>query len=79
LPNNSGFWQLIPDNKKSLHSPQRRHHPPDLAWLGIHDFREIHCKPYRIIYEIMDTDIMIHAVIDGRRDIRDFLVARLLR
>jgi len=59
--------------------PQRGHYPPELARLGIHDFREIHCKPYRIIYEIIDTDVMIHAVIDGRRDIRDLLAARLLR
>lgn len=59
--------------------PQRGHHPPELARLGIHDFREIHCKPYRIIYDIMATDVMIHAVIDGRRDIRDLLAARLLR
>lgn len=59
--------------------PQRGHHPPELARLGIHDFREIHFKPYRIIYEIVDTNIMIHAVIDGRRDLRDLLTARLLR
>lgn len=59
--------------------PQRGHHPPELARLGIHDFREIRCKPYRIIYEIIDTNVMIHAVIDGRRDIRDLLAARLLR
>lgn len=59
--------------------PQRGHHPPELARLGIHDFREIHFKPYRIIYEIVDADILVHAVIDGRRDLRDLLSARLLR
>jgi toxin ParE1/3/4 len=59
--------------------PQRGHHPPELARLGIHDYREIHFKPYRIIYEIVDADVLIHAVIDGRRDLRDLLTARLLR
>jgi len=59
--------------------PQRGHIPPELAQLGSHDFREIHYKPYRIIYEIIDTDVIVHAVFDGRRDLRDLLTARLLR
>jgi len=29
--------------------PRRGHYPPELARLGIHDFREIHCTVYRII------------------------------
>lgn len=59
--------------------PQRGHHPPELALLGIHDFREIHCKPYRIFYEIIAKEVIVHAVIDGRRDLRDLLAARLLQ
>lgn len=59
--------------------PQRGHIPPELAQLGSHDFREIHYKPYRIIYEIIGTDVIVHAVFDGRRDLRDLLTARLLR
>lgn len=58
--------------------PQRGHHPPELARLGIHDFREIHYQPYRVIYEIIANEVIVHAVVDGRRDLRDLLAARLL-
>lgn len=59
--------------------PERGHAPPELARLGIRDFHEIHYKPYRIIYEIIDKDVVVHAVVDGRRDLRDLLEERLLR
>lgn len=58
--------------------PQRGHYPPELARLGIHDFREIHYQPYRIIYEIIGKESVVHAVVDGRRDLRDLLAVRLL-
>lgn len=58
--------------------PQRGHYPPELALLGIHDFREIHYQSYRIFYEIIATEVVVHAVVDGRRDLRDLLAARLL-
>lgn len=58
---------------------QRGHIPPEMARLGVHDFREIHYKPYRILYEIIGTEVIVHAVVDGRRDLRDILAARLLR
>jgi len=58
--------------------PRRGHYPPELAPLGIHDFRGIHYKPYRIFYEIIAREVIVHAVVDGRRDLRDLLAARLL-
>jgi len=71
---------VIEDTIASLDSmPQRGHIPPELERLGMHDFREIHYKPYRIIYEVIDRDVIVHAVVDGRRDLRDLLEARLLR
>ncbi|MCL5029499.1 MAG: type II toxin-antitoxin system RelE/ParE family toxin, partial [Bacteroidetes bacterium] len=33
--------------------PNRGHVPPELSLLGIDDFLEISCKPYRIIYQII--------------------------
>lgn len=59
--------------------PERGHFSPELAQLGIHDFRELHYKPYRIIYSIGKQEVLVHAVLDGRRDLRDLLEARLLR
>jgi len=59
--------------------PGRGHHPPELQRWGILDFREVFFKLYRIIYEIKDRFIFIHAVLDGRRNCEDLLQQRLLR
>ena len=59
--------------------PERGHIPPELERLGIIEFKEIHFKPYRIIYEIEKRTVFIHCILDGRRDLQDFLERRLLR
>lgn len=59
--------------------PERGHVPPELARVAVRGFREIHFKPYRIIYEVRDREIMIHAVLDGRRDLMTLLERRLTR
>ncbi len=59
--------------------PARGNHPPEMQRWGIFDFREIFFKPYRIIYEIRDKTVFIHAVLDGRRNREDLLQQRLLR
>jgi len=53
--------------------------PPELERIGIYEYREIHFKPYRIIYQIIESDVFIHCVLDGRRDLEDLLQERLLR
>jgi len=58
--------------------PARGNHPAEMQRWGIFDFREIFFKPYRIIYEIRDKTVFIHAVLDGRRNCEDFLQQRLL-
>ena len=58
--------------------PGRGNHPPEMQRWGILDFREIFFKPYRIIYEIKDRFVFIHAVLDGRRNCEDLLQQRLL-
>ncbi|HUT42785.1 MAG TPA: type II toxin-antitoxin system RelE/ParE family toxin [Desulfobacterales bacterium] len=59
--------------------PERGHIPPELERIGIIEFKEIHFKPYRIIYEIEKRTVFIHCILDGRRDLQDFLERRLLR
>jgi len=64
---------------KLVSLPNRGHYPPELERIGIQEYREIHFKPYRIIYTIEDTEVFIHCVLDGRRDLSDLLQERLLR
>jgi toxin ParE1/3/4 len=57
----------------------RGHYPPELERIGLTQYREIHFKPYRIIYQVLDTDVFIHCVLDERRDLQAVLERRLLR
>ena len=59
--------------------PQRGHYPPEMAIIGIREFQEIHFKPYRIIYSIKENVVVVHCVLDGRRDMQTLLQTRMLR
>ena len=59
--------------------PERGNVLPELAELGIDVYREIHHRPYRIVYRIRAGRIVIYAVLDARRDLRTLLEQRLLR
>jgi len=59
--------------------PERGHIPPELERIGIFSYREVHFKPYRIIYQIVEKDVIIHCVLDGRRDMEEILHHRMLR
>ncbi|MBA3036980.1 MAG: type II toxin-antitoxin system RelE/ParE family toxin [Desulfobacterium sp.] len=58
--------------------PERGAYPEELLELGIREFREIIFKPYRIIYRIIDKNVYILMIIDGRRDMQSLLQRRLL-
>jgi len=59
--------------------PLRGHVPPELARIGVTAYREVHFKPYRVIYEVIGQDVFVHCVLDGRRDLQSLLERRLLR
>jgi len=58
--------------------PERGAHPVELSGLGNREYREIHFKPYRIIYRVMDDCVYIYLISDGRRDMQTLLNQRLL-
>lgn len=58
--------------------PERGAHPKELLALGIREYREVFFKPYRIIYRIMDKNVFILMISDGRRDMQSLLQRRLL-
>lgn len=53
--------------------------PPELERVGVTTCRQVHFKPYRVIYEISGQHVYIHCVLDGRRDMQSLLERRLLR
>ena len=59
--------------------PQRGHIPPELRLLEIEDFLEVHYKPYRIIYQVIQKEVFVHCILDGRRELQKLLHERLIR
>ncbi|MDK4734327.1 type II toxin-antitoxin system RelE/ParE family toxin [Rhizobium sp. CNPSo 3490] len=59
--------------------PARGNIPKELASIGISEYRELHHKPWRMIYRIIGTDVVVYCVVDGRRDMQAFLERRLIR
>jgi len=59
--------------------PDRSQIPPELARIHISNYKEIHFKPYRIIYQLIEKKIYIHCLFDGRRELQEILENRLLR
>ena len=59
--------------------PKRGNVPKELAPLGVTEFREVHHKPYRVIYRIVARKVIVYCVVDGRRDMQSLLHRRLIR
>jgi toxin ParE1/3/4 len=58
--------------------PERGAYPKELLALGIREYREVFFKPYRIIYRVMDKNVYVLLIVDGRRDMQSLLQRRLL-
>ena len=58
--------------------PERGAQPKELRALGILEYREIFFKPYSIIYRVMDKNVYVLLIADGRRDMQTLLQRRLL-
>ncbi|HEY1365172.1 MAG TPA: type II toxin-antitoxin system RelE/ParE family toxin [Xanthobacteraceae bacterium] len=58
--------------------PERGNIPKELLLLGIREYREAHCRPYRIIYRVMQRRVVVYCGLDGRRDMQTLLQHRLL-
>jgi len=58
--------------------PARGAFPKELLSLGIREYREVFFKPYRIIYRIIETNVYVMLIADGRRDMHSLLRRRLL-
>ena len=59
--------------------PERGRIPPELEAIGILEYRELIDKPYRIIYQVLEQEVFVHCILDGRQSMQDLLFLRLLR
>ncbi len=70
----------IVDRAESLSSlPDRGRTPRELRAIGDRSWRELQEPPWRIVYRRLDDLIQIHAVLDGRRNLEDILMERMLK
>ena len=58
--------------------PERGSYPKELIGLGIKEYRQTFFKPYRVIYRVTDSQVIIYLIADGRRDMQSVLARRLL-
>lgn len=59
-------------------NPERGSVPKELRSLGIQDYRQSFFKPYRVIYRVVDEQVVVYLIADGRRDMQSLLARRLL-
>lgn len=52
---------------------------PELERQGIPQYRELIQDYYRIIYEISDKKVIVHTIIDGRRNFEEIIISKLSR
>lgn len=64
--------------KRLSENPLRGRYPKELLDLGLREYREIFFKPYRIIYRVMEGQVYVMVITDGRRDMQTLLQRRLL-
>ena len=68
------------ENIMSLQShPKSGRVVPELEKQGILQYRELIQGYYRIIYEVSDNKVIVHTIIDGRRNVEDIIISKLSR
>ncbi len=58
--------------------PHRGRVPPELVRFRVKIYHEILIPPYRLLYRIRDDSVAVLGVFDGRRDLEDVIIGRLL-
>jgi len=51
-------------------NPPRGAYPKELLSIGIREYREIFFERYRILYRVMDENVYVLLIADGRRDMQ---------
>ena len=69
----------IEDRAAALESmPRRGRVPPELERFGLQIYRELLITPFRLVYRIYEDKVVVLGVFDGRRNLEDVILGRLL-
>ncbi len=58
--------------------PLRGRVPPELLRFHLPMYRELQIPPWRLVYRVYDERIVVLGVFDGRRNLEDVILGRLL-
>ena len=58
--------------------PERGRVVPELLNQNIMEYHEIIETPWRIIYKIIESNVFILTIVDGRRNVQDVLLRKLM-
>lgn len=70
--------QLMATIEQLAQLPERGSCPKELTGLGIREYRQVMCKPWRLIYRVHGSQVVVYLIADGRRDMQTLLSRRLL-
>lgn len=74
--------QLYETIRRSIASlatmPRRCRYIPELHDIGLFEYREIIERPYRLVFRIVDREVVILAMLDSRRDLEELLIQRAI-
>ena len=70
------FEKRISELKKY---PERGRIVPELEEQNINDYRELIEGNYRIIFAIQENTVIIHTIIDSRRNVEEIIISKLMR
>jgi addiction module RelE/StbE family toxin len=74
------IFYTLRERVKSLNQfPQRGRIIPELADMGILNYRELIIERWRLIYKINHDQIFVMALFDSRQNMEDVLFQRLIR
>ncbi len=75
---NHALDELMEVVKSLSRFPERGSYPKELVSLGIKEYRQTFFKPYRVIYRVTGSQVIIYLIADGRREMQSVLARRLL-
>ena len=70
--------RLLEIAESLVQNPERGSHPRELLAFGLREYRQIVMKPWRIIYGVEPSRVVVYLIANGRRDMRALLARRLL-
>ena len=85
------YYEINPDFSKKLllimeetvdelkTFPERGRIVPELETQNINDYRELIENNYRIIYSIQEKTVIVHTIIDSRRNFEELIIKKLVR